>query len=100
MSEFDIWWEKLLIKQEQRKRLKANIRQALENKAQEYRKQLDDCFQGDNLVEKHEEYYTGIIAQFDGKAQLALTDRFYYNCHDLSQLESLVTSARDNINLK
>lgn len=99
MEGIEEWWDNLLKRREQKQALKEHIRVALETKTDEYRKSFDECLQGVDLYDKHEEYFNAISGQFDGKAKQALTERLSMNCLELSTLNMKCELARDNIKL-
>lgn len=99
MEDIEKWWKDHLKRREQKNAIKEHIKVALENKANEYKKIFDECFQGVDLYDKHEEYFNNIREQFDGKAKRALTERLSKNYSDLSYLDMKRRVARDNIKL-
>lgn len=99
MEGFEEWWKDQLKRREQKKAIKEHIRAALEDKANEYKKSFDECFQGVDLYDKHEEYFDSIRVQFDGKAKQALIERLSKNRLDLAYLNMKRQVTRDNIKL-
>lgn len=99
MEGIEEWWKDQLRRREQKIAIKEHIRAALEDKANEYKKSFDECFQGLDLYDKHEEYFDSISIQFDGKAKQALIERLSKNCLDLAYLNMNRQVARDNIKL-